>query len=135
MKKRLPSELRESLSAALRRIPDVEIAVVYGSAAQGRLRPDSDIDIGIAGRERFEPERLVDISLQLVRRIHREIDIIDLRTTRGLVFYEALTKGVVLLADNRQLMADLMKEAVYYGADFLPAVRTLLRKRTGVADA
>ncbi|MBD3391042.1 MAG: hypothetical protein GF418_03215 [Chitinivibrionales bacterium] len=83
----------------------------------------------------LSPQRLVDISLVLNKAVRREIDIIDLQSTKGLVFYEAVTKGIVALVRNRSLLADLMKEAVYYEADFLPAIRTLLEKRTGIAHA
>jgi predicted nucleotidyltransferase len=132
MTKALPPTIRAPLAAELDTIADIQIAIVYGSAAQDRLRPDSDVDIAVAGHSTLSPERLVEISHLLGRAVRREIDIIDLRSTKGLVFYEAMTKGVVVLVRDKTLMAELMKETVYYAADFLPAVQSMLEKRTGV---
>mgnify|MGYP006304407089 CR=1 FL=1 len=37
-----------------------------------------------------------------------------------------------MLVRDKTLMAELMKETVYYAADFLPAVQSMLEERTGV---
>ena len=56
-------ELDDSRLRALFALADVRLAVLFGSAAAGRLRPDSDIDIGIlpASNMTFEGEGRIGI--------------------------------------------------------------------------
>jgi predicted nucleotidyltransferase len=68
-----------------------ELAVVFGSAARERLRPDSDVDIGVL----FPPahqatlDELGDLSAALSRAVGREVDLVDLGTASTLLRFEA----------------------------------------------
>ena len=70
---------------------DIAIAFLFGSAVNNRLRFDSDIDIAIAGYKVFSLNRMEEIACQLSKSINRPIDLIDLLSTKGLVFHRALT--------------------------------------------
>ena len=45
----------------LERFPTVELALVFGSVANGRQRPDSDLDIAIAAKHRRTVDEKMDI--------------------------------------------------------------------------
>jgi len=127
-----PVEIIDAVLPAVRVLnddPAVLVAFVYGSAARNRLRPDSDIDFAVAGNAPFDAARLMDLIHRLSGAVHREVDVIDLNRTKGLVFYEALTKGKRLVVKDTVLLARFMTEAVYYHADFLPLVRACLDER------
>ena len=58
----------------------VELAVLFGSAASGRLRPDSDIDIGILCSVGWELDLAGELALgaELERVFGREVDLVRL---------------------------------------------------------
>ena len=53
------------LKEALAGFPEIEPAILYGSFAQGRERPDSDLDLAVAPDSRLTIDRdtLIDMSL------------------------------------------------------------------------
>ena len=117
------------------RFPDVALAVLFGSAASGRMRGDSDVDIAIAGDSAFSWDRLQEARIVLCRELHREVDLVDLNVSKGLIFYQALTKGRIVVSRNRDLLLRCMREAVYFGEDVLPLMKqayaTKIRRFTG----
>lgn len=59
----LPAEL-QALSDYLGSLPDVLAALVFGSAAAGRLRPDSDLDIAVLFPAQAVPDALAAVELR-----------------------------------------------------------------------
>lgn len=108
---------------------DITTVIVYGSAVLNRMRPDSDIDVAIAGKTLFSWDRIQEIRLALSKKIHREIDIIDLHQSHGLILYEALTKGKVVIAKEKRQIAKFMTDVVYFAADMLPGIRMAKREK------
>lgn len=122
------------LRNAFDRFPDVALAVLFGSAASGRMRGDSDVDIAVAGDSTFSWDWLQEARIVLSRELHREVDLIDLNVTKGLIFYQALTRGRIVVSRNRGLLLRCMREVVYFGEDILPlmnrAYATKIRRFT-----
>lgn len=60
------------------------------------------------------------LALELSRAVHREVDIIDLRSAKGLVFYEAMmtpdTTYIPLVRALRQAFGDKLRAAVLFGS-------------------
>lgn len=50
-------ELEERLRQLLEQFPEIAVAVLFGSHATGRARPDSDLDVAILPSERCESRR------------------------------------------------------------------------------
>jgi len=120
----------DAIRGAVVSMPDISLAVLFGSAACGRLRFDSDVDVAIAGESNISLERQQEIRIALSRKLRREVDIIDLRQARGLIFYQALTKGIIVMARDQRLLARMMTDVVYYAADMLPLVTAALANKT-----
>ena len=57
----------ELLIEVLRRYPDVEEAVVFGSRAMGNYKPGSDVDIAL--KENLEPDTCGDIAVEFNERM------------------------------------------------------------------
>jgi uncharacterized protein len=78
---------------ALQMIDGLELAVVFGSVAQGNARFDSDLDIAV----RYAAPLNADEKLTLFRALGaasgRPVDLIDLRTAGPIVARQALTRG------------------------------------------
>jgi predicted nucleotidyltransferase len=69
----------------------VTSCILYGSAARGRLRSGSDIDLAIAADDELSAETLTRHYLTASSLLHREVDLRDLRRARGLYLKEILT--------------------------------------------
>ncbi|MFW5712945.1 MAG: histidine kinase dimerization/phospho-acceptor domain-containing protein, partial [Spirochaetota bacterium] len=60
----------------------VHTCLLYGSAAAGRLRSGSDIDLAIAAETELTPETLSRYYLQASSLLQREVDLRDLRRAK-----------------------------------------------------
>ena len=89
----------EALRAAVAG-PDIALAVLFGSRAEGRARPDSDWDVGIIASDSVDLDRLC-ATLESV--VGGRVDVIDLRRADPVVCMEVARHGVVLVDvdDNR----------------------------------
>lgn len=66
------------LMAALRTERDVRLAVLFGSAATGADRPDSDVDLLIAHRRGVETLARVGLARRLSRTLGRHVQLVTL---------------------------------------------------------
>lgn len=109
--------------------PEIKIAYLYGSAAKNRLRSDSDVDIAVSAQRPLTINERLNIINSLSKGLGREIDLVDLSTTHGLLLYEILTKGKLVLCKDTALKTELMKEVVYFAEDFLPQIQDFLDRK------
>lgn len=73
------SEIQRALAELQEQFP-FEDAYLFGSIVKpGRYREDSDIDIAIRG---LKPEHFFPALAWLMRRLDRDVDLIDLETSR-----------------------------------------------------
>lgn len=80
---RLLQGLRQDLGRALPQLVDVDAAYIFGSAARGEMRPDSDIDVAVTLKRGTElPDEQDDIDA-LSRRYGSRINLIELRPRRS----------------------------------------------------
>jgi predicted nucleotidyltransferase len=94
----LSIEQRARLIEALRS-DGIVYALLFGSGAKGHLQFDSDIDIAVAGDCALSSEVRYRLIAKLAAIMNRPIDLIDLKTARGLVFARAL-QGRELFCDS-----------------------------------
>lgn len=85
----------ETVRRALERRPDVRLALVFGSAARGTARADSDVDLAVdaPGIDRLALAR--DLSLAL----EREVDVVDLGAA-GYPLLAAIVRDGVVVAEH-----------------------------------
>ena len=104
-------------------LPGLRLAVLYGSAAQDRLRPDSDVDLAIAFDEPLAYEELAVLGAELSRSMGRNAELVDLLAAGGLFLHEILSGGRLAFNADADLYASLMIAAVDYMQDVQPIVR------------
>jgi uncharacterized protein len=113
---------------ALQMIDGLELAVVFGSVAQGNARFDSDLDIAV----RYAAPLNADEKLSLIRALGaasgRPVDLIDLRTAGPIVARQALTLGKRLFGTDTDFASQLSRTLIDY-ADFAPLIERTLRER------
>ena len=107
----------------------IHTCLLYGSAAAGRLRSGSDIDLAIATEAELSPEALTRHYLQATSLLKREVDLRDLRRAKGLYLKEVLTKGKILLNDNPQFLGNKSIEMMDYQTDLAPLVNAIRRQQ------
>ena len=121
-------------NAVLARLPDAWAIYVYGSFARGEDWPSSDLDIAILlppGRQIVDPLQLISDVSQLV---HREVDLIDLRSAGDVLRREVLESGRTLFqSDPERVLAWEASALTRYG-HYREEVRGILEdfRRTGI---
>ena len=123
-------EIKDILKAQVQGHPAIKLAILYGSFAQGRQRPDSDIDLAVAADDRMElaEDTLIDLSVAASKRTGREVQVRDLARAQGLFLKEVLTTGEVIYQTDPAVRGRLISRMLGFVEDFLPIVRRI-RKR------
>ncbi len=150
-----PPVLHEGdLVAFLETQGDIVAAYLFGSLAQGRAHPRSDVDIAILlSRVPDEPGGTTDRQLQLMgefrRFADREVDVVMLNTASPIPCHQVLRGGKLLHEGNRaarvdfevragKIYADLQPMRDYFSGVLLAEIREVGlggRRRARTADA
>lgn len=123
------NEIGRLCADELARMPDIGVAILYGSCAAGRMNQASDVDIAVAGAQRLSIAERARIAACLARRVHRDVDVVDLQAISGVLLHQALAHGTPVLVRNKTLYAALMKRMLFNQADVMPYYRRLLAAR------
>jgi len=90
----------EILKNNLSKFPDLHTIILFGSAREYHLNEESDIDLGIAGKVILSSTEIQDIKVRFMNLFeNRDIDLVDLNQSEGLIDREILTKGKVIKED------------------------------------
>ncbi|MEG0308793.1 MAG: nucleotidyltransferase domain-containing protein [Clostridium sp.] len=86
--------------------------MVFGSVLTNDFNEESDVDIAILGDENILLDNILDMELYLEGFLHRDIDIIDLRSTTLDMFVRIniLNSGEVIYSTNPELLEKYMDE-------------------------
>ena len=111
------------LVAFLATQPDVIAAYLFGSLAQGRARPQSDIDVAIL-LVPMDSEAAFDRRLRLMEYLRpfadREVEVVILNIAPPLLQQQALRHGRLLYERNKSARADFEVQAGKVYADLKP---------------
>ncbi len=99
----LDSSIGDRLAEALREMPDVRLAYLFGSRARGRSRADSDIDVGVLLDDEAAREERGAVVRRLAGRLGRVVssallDVVVLNDAPALLRHRVLRDGVLLFA-------------------------------------
>ncbi len=119
----------ETLQTVFREFPDILIVTLFGSAATGMLRSDSDIDIGVAAEKQLNFTRKTEIYLALLQALKREIDLVDLNEVDGMILKSALCSGEIVIRQSVPLLARLLKKMWYHQADMMPLITMIMEQQ------
>jgi predicted nucleotidyltransferase len=90
----------EILKNNLFNFPDLHTIILFGSARENHTNEESDIDLGIAGKEKFNFSEMQNLQERFMNLFeNRNIDLVDLNLSEGLIDREILTKGIVIKED------------------------------------
>lgn len=125
---KIPAMLPPGLMEILRSHPEIELAVLFGSLAAGRARPDSDIDVAVMGPAPLTAQQKFDLMGDLADASGRPVDLIDVRTAGEPLLGQILQHGKRLLGDD-EAWARLLSRHLLDTADFMPYVDRILAER------
>ena len=110
-------QLKKTILEVLAEAEDISLCILYGSAAENRLSPNSDIDIALGADAFISPDRLAELQTALSCAVRRDADVVDVRRCNGVFLQQVLTKGDVLLKQDLLLYAELIRRMWYFNAD------------------
>jgi predicted nucleotidyltransferase len=124
----LAEDLISAVTHILQEHADVKVAFLFGSLASGRVRPDSDIDLGVASDAPLSPGRKLQLMDELAIATGRTIDLVDLTTASFTLLGQAL-KGRRLLVRDTGIYAAILRKLWYDVADIKPNYDYVLQRR------
>jgi predicted nucleotidyltransferase len=84
--------MRDALAAALRAVPGLELAVVFGSRARGDARAESDLDLAVLGTDELDAAAL---AADASRATGIEVHVVSLAGISIPLLSEVVSDGIV----------------------------------------
>jgi predicted nucleotidyltransferase len=110
-----------ALEDTARRVPGLDLLLLFGSRARGDASEESDWDLGYVGGEGLDVASLLHQFVTTVGTDH--VDLVDLTRASGLLRYRAARDGQVLL-EARPGLADAFRlEAAQFWCDASPVLQ------------
>ena len=81
----------------LERYPEVRLAYLFGSVAEGRETTASDVDVSVLVPEATDFLALDKLQADLERTLRRRVDLVDLRKAPPLLAHHIISRGRLLL--------------------------------------
>lgn len=116
--------LRRRLAAALQAHGEVELALLFGSQARGKARPDSDVDVAVVGRA-VDTLRL---AIELTDALGAQVDVVDLSDDPPFALLMAvLADGVKIHEGRPGAYGRFLSHSLMVLETDLPAYRAMQR--------
>ena len=96
-------------------IPDLVAVYQFGSQARGTARPTSDIDVAVLSAHPIPGGQIFHLAQELAIHLHRDVDLVDLRSASTVMRMQILTTGQCLGTKNLQAKAEF---EMYTYADY-----------------
>lgn len=125
---KLPHDPRETL-AFLANDPNLDLAILFGSAAAGRAKPHSDIDVAVYPRQPLDHFALQDLADRIALATGRPVDLVDLSRSDGALLRQILRTGKVLFTRRSDILGRLLERMLVWQEDFEPALKAMLAAR------
>ena len=113
---------------ALQSVASLELAMVFGSVANGSARMSSDLDLAVRYAKPLDVAQKLALIEALANVSGRAIDLIDLTSAGPIVAREALTRGKRIFGTDEAWASQTTRTLIDY-ADFAPLIERTLRER------
>jgi len=117
-----------AVQSVLQNLTDIRLAILFGSLANGKERPDSDLDLALDIGHRMEAGEKKALIEALAVATGRPVDIVDLRTAGEPVLSQILRHGQLIYGSNSDYAALLTRHLIDQ-ADFAPYRNRILAER------
>lgn len=128
MPRRVPS-IDRAVARCLRPHRDVVAAYVFGSAATGRTRPESDVDIAVLLGARLPPRRAFALRLRLITDLgsalgRPDVDLVILNDASPLLAHRVLSTGRLVFERSASARVRFQVRTASRYADAVPVYET-----------
>jgi uncharacterized protein len=142
---KLPSDILEKLNALPGKInndKDIIALIVFGSAATGKLKPLSDIDLAVLLDDKMNKNQLFEKELDLRSEISQilgseEFDLVNMNLSPARFVHNILREGKLLFCKNKSVLVDFIEKNTreyldfkYYREEFDRTFRELLTAKS-----
>lgn len=86
-------DLAPVLEILRRELPQLAAVYLFGSAANGLLRPDSDIDLALHAGAPIDRTHLLELQATLAKLLHRDVDLVDLAEASTILQMQVIGEG------------------------------------------
>jgi predicted nucleotidyltransferase len=117
--------LLEPLKQALRLMPEVRLAVLFGSVAARTDRSHSDLDVGVLLEPTNAPTPSLTVALE--RATGRRVDLVLLDAAPPLLRFEIARSGVLLVERQPHAWAEFRAHAMIDWWDWVPTADMMHR--------
>lgn len=124
-----PSALTEPIACLLARYPSVKLGIVFGSLAEERATPESDLDLGVAATQPLNTAMKTTLIEALAAIAGRPIDLVDLQAVSGPILQQVLTQGQLIYCTDQMLYAALIRDMLFNQSDMMPYYDRILAER------
>ena len=114
--------MEDRLRQCVASLPEVKLAVLFGSTARGQAGPRSDVDLGVL-LEPDTPDVRSRVESELWRATDRTLDLIFLDKAPPLLRFEIARDGVLLHQEQDHLWTDFKTRAMLDWWDWAPYAR------------
>lgn len=126
-----PTDISQAVADTLAGEIGIKVAIIYGSAAAGKMRPGSDVDVAVLFDRPLDMDARLALWGRLTDAVRREVDLVDLHDLGGEILHQILAKGRVVIKNDAHAYFRLLQRMVYDREDFIPQVRRAQRARIG----
>ncbi len=81
-------------------IPDLIALYRFGSQANGNRRPESDVDLAMLACHPIPALRRFELAQELAAQLHRDVDLVDLRSASTVMRMQVISTGECLDAPD-----------------------------------
>jgi uncharacterized protein len=114
----------EALTRVVASVPDLRLAVLFGSAAKGQERPGSDLDVGVLFASGAQAD-MAALRVALERETGRVVDLIQLDSAPPLLRMEIGRHGRVLFEREAGTWSLFQAHAMIDWWDWAPTARMM----------
>lgn len=125
--KQLTKEM-DAIQCVLKKYQAIQTAIIFGSLANGKARPDSDLDLAVGAEQPMGSTLKIQLISDLAQVLGRPVDLVDLSTIGEPLLGQIVTKGKRIQGNNADF-ARLLNKHVLEQADFMPYRQLILQKR------
>jgi len=127
------SAASRAVARSVARRPEIQAAYIFGSVAQGRARPDSDIDIAVLLARRVPDARALRYRLRLAADLgaalrRSDVQVIVLNDAPPLLAHRVLSRGVLVYERARAARVRYQVQTAQRYADLVPTLEYYVQR-------
>jgi len=120
--------MEENIINIIKKYIDVELIYLFGSVITNRFNGESDIDIAIWSKEDILPKKFMELKFELIKKMGREIDLINLKNTSLILTKEVIFKGRLIFKKDEKIKNEFEYRKIALYGQFIDDIKVVKDK-------